>query len=91
MQSAVLRALKLERARSSSAPLALALAQVIVAEAMDRIEVSSHRLLPAVSDGDMLRTQSAMVRRLLKRDLIDTISLRRTIAAAAIESNRYPL
>jgi butyryl-CoA dehydrogenase len=91
MQSAALRAVKLRQSRSSHAELAEKMAQVVVAEGMERVENASHRLLPAVADGDMLRAESAMARRLLKRDWIDTIALRRKVAASALESGRYPL
>ena len=67
------------------------MAQVIVSESMDRVETIARRLSAAVAEGDALRTEMAMVRRLVKRDPIDVFTLRRRIATAAIEAGRYPL
>jgi len=89
-QSALLRALKMP-AEASNAALARSLARVTVAEGLERVQAIAHRLLPAIAEGDMLRTQVAMVRRLLKHDLVDTIALRREIAAATLSAGRYPL
>jgi DNA-binding IclR family transcriptional regulator len=58
---------------------------------MDRIEVSGRRLLAAVDEGDTLRTYLAALRRFTKRDIVDTIALRRQVAEAAIEAGGYPL
>ena len=87
-QSALLRALKMP---APHVEFATTLARVTVAEALERVQVIAHRLLPAIAEGDMLRTQTAMVRRLLKHDLIDTIALRREIAATTLAAGRYPL
>ncbi|MHB8735128.1 MAG: acyl-CoA dehydrogenase family protein [Terriglobales bacterium] len=89
-QSVLLRALKMP-AEASNAALARSLARVTVAEGLERVQAIAHRLLPAIAEGDMLRTQVAMVRRLLKHDLVDTIALRREIAAATLSAGRYPL
>ncbi len=91
LQSALLRARKMAAAGHRHAPLAGTMARVLVAEGLDRSEAISHRLLPRVAEGDMLRAQAAMARRLLKRDLIEVIALRREIAAAVVEAGRYPL
>jgi hypothetical protein len=42
-----------------------------------------------VAEGDMLRTQLTILRRLSKHDAVDTISLRRTIAQHVIKSGKY--
>jgi alkylation response protein AidB-like acyl-CoA dehydrogenase len=91
LQSSRLRALKLQAAGHATAGLATDMARVLVAEGLDRAEAIAHRLLPAVAEGDNLRTQSAMARRMLKRDYTDVIALRQAIAQAAIEAGRYPL
>jgi hypothetical protein len=38
----------------------------------------------------MLRTQLAVLRRMIKREPADTIGLRRTVADAVINANGYP-
>jgi len=42
-------------------------------------------------EGDMLRTYLAALRRFTKREVLDTVSLRRKVADAAIEAGGYPL
>ena len=54
-------------------------------DAMDKIEVSGRRQLWAVEEGDMLRTYLAALKRFTKRDLVNTVALRRQVADAAIE------
>ena len=41
--------------------------------------------------GDMLRTYLAALKRFTKRDVVNTVALRRQIADAAIEAGGFPL
>ena len=54
-------------------------------------EASGRRLLAAVEEGDMLRTYLAALKRFTKRETLDTVGLRRQVAAAAIDTGGYPL
>jgi alkylation response protein AidB-like acyl-CoA dehydrogenase len=65
-------------------------AQCYIHSAADRIEVEARRALPRLADGDALRSYSAVVRRFLRRAPVDTIELRRHIAARALELEHYP-
>jgi len=56
---------------------------------VDWVGQRARTALAAVSDGDALRTQLAAVRRLLERDPVDVIGLRRQIAARLISEGRY--
>ena len=47
--------------------------------------------LAACAAGDTLRSQLALLRRLLKREPVDVIAPRRKDACAAIEAGRYPI
>jgi butyryl-CoA dehydrogenase len=47
-------------------------------------------VLAAVLEGDMLRTQIAVLRRFLKRDAADTIAMRQRVGAAVRTADRYP-
>jgi butyryl-CoA dehydrogenase len=58
---------------------------------MDRIELSARRIIVAVAEGDMLRTQLTILRRLAKHDPADTITLRRQVAQHVIQAGRYSL
>jgi len=81
MESAVLRARK--------APTAAAMAQVFSALAMDRIESSARTVLAACSEGDALRANLSILRRLTRYEPPNVIALRRKIAARLIETGRY--
>jgi hypothetical protein len=43
-----------------------------------------------VLEGDMLRTQLAVLRRFLKRDPADTVAMRQRVSAAVQAGDRYP-
>ena len=88
LQSAILRARK---HGGAGAPVMAAMTRALIAEQMDRAEAIAHGLLPRLAEGDALRAQAAMARRLLKRELSDTIAARREIARAVLEAGRYPL
>jgi alkylation response protein AidB-like acyl-CoA dehydrogenase len=89
--SAFARARKLAASNRSEAALAAAMTQLYAAEAFHSIENAARQVIAAVAEGDMLRTQLAIFRRLVKHEPADTIALSRTIARAAIDKGRYPL
>lgn len=92
MESALLRTEKLlARKGADGAALAVAATQVFVADALDRVEKHARTVLAASATGDTLRTELALLRRLLKREPVDAVALRRRVARAALEANRYPL
>ena len=64
--------------------------RVFVSDAADRAEREARTSLAATVEGDALRTQLAVLRRFTKRDTVDTIALRRRIAAAVLAGDRYP-
>ena len=92
LESALLRTLK---KAASAGPEACALQSAAVRcfaqDALDRIEVSARRLLAVVGEGDALRTYVSALRRFTKRELANTVALRRQVADAAIEQGGYPL
>ncbi|MGI9104260.1 MAG: acyl-CoA dehydrogenase family protein [Terriglobales bacterium] len=90
MESAVLRAEKLRhRDGDQAADLAIAMTQVYASRAMSTIEASARKVIAAIADGDMLRTQMAILRRLLKYEPANTIALREKIASRVIEQGKY--
>jgi alkylation response protein AidB-like acyl-CoA dehydrogenase len=91
MESSLLRAQKSAASRGQSAaqPMIDA-ARVFIADAAERVEHEAKRALAAVHDGDMLLTQMAVLRRFAKRGPVDTIALRRNIAAAVQSQDKYP-
>ena len=92
MESAVLRAQKIaERNGEAAASLPVAMTRVYLSQAMDKIEAAAKKVIAAVADGDMLRTQLAILRRLAKHEPFNTIELRQQIAQKVIERGKYTL
>jgi alkylation response protein AidB-like acyl-CoA dehydrogenase len=91
MESCLLRAQKAAAAKGESATQTLIdAARVFIAEAAERVEHEAKRAITAVNEGDMLTTQMAVLKRFGKRAPVDTIALRRGVAAAVQAQDRYP-
>jgi alkylation response protein AidB-like acyl-CoA dehydrogenase len=91
MESSLLRAQKAAQAKGEAASSAMIdAARVFIADAAERVDHEAKRALAAVHEGDMLTTQLAVLRRFGKRNAIDTIALRRRVAAAVQSQDRYP-
>ena len=97
MESAVLRAQKMVESVSSSkqgeasAALPIAMARVYLTQALEKVEAAARKVIADVAEGDMLRTQLAIVRRLSKHEPFNTIALRQQIAQKTIEAGKYQL
>jgi len=90
MESAMLRAQKLAaRNGEAGAANAIAMTRVYMAGALDRIESAARMVIAAASEGDMLRSQMAILRRLCKYEPFNTVALRQTIAQRVIETGKY--
>src|SRR5262249_7009287 len=90
MESSLLRAQKPTGAKGEVSNAAMiAAARVLISDAMERVEHEAKRALAAVHQGDMLTTQIAVLKRFGKRGPVDTIALRRQIAAAVQSLDRY--
>jgi len=97
METAVLRAQKIAESGSSSskseaaAALPIAMTRVYLTQAFEKVESAARKVIAAVADGDMLRTQLAILRRLSKHEPFNTIELRQLIAQRVIERGKYTL
>ena len=92
MESALLRAQKLaNRNGELAAAHAIAMARVYMAGALDRIENAARMVVAACAEGDMLRSQMAILRRLCKYDPFNTVFLRQAIAQKVIETGKYSI
>ena len=92
IESATLRAQKLAtRNGEAGAANAIAMTRVYMAGALDRIESAARMVVAASSEGDMLRSQMAILRRLCKYEPFNTVALRQTIAQRVIEAGKYML
>jgi butyryl-CoA dehydrogenase len=91
MESCLLRAQKAAAEKGeTAASLMIDAARVFIADAAERVDHEAKRAIAAVHDGDMLTTQMAVLKRFGKRPAVDTIALRRSVAAAVQSQDRYP-
>jgi alkylation response protein AidB-like acyl-CoA dehydrogenase len=91
LESVLLRTRKkAEREGEDKVRVHEAAARCFAQDALDKIEVSARRLLAAVEEGDMLKTYLAALKRFTKREVVNTVALRRQVADAAIEAGGYP-
>ncbi len=91
IESSLRRVQKAEAARGAKSASVMAdAARVFLHDATDRVEIGARKVLAAVLEGDMLRTQLAVLRRFLKRDPADTVALRNRVAAAVQAGDHYP-
>jgi alkylation response protein AidB-like acyl-CoA dehydrogenase len=92
MESSVLRTQKMIAAKGeSAAALPVAMTRVYLSQAIEKTESAAKKIIAAVADGDMLRTQLAILRRLAKYEPFNTIELRQQIAQRMIERGKYAL
>jgi len=81
IESAILRTEKLRANRGEAAAKhAIAMTKYYTARAAQTVELAARKVIAAVAEGDMLRTQMAILRRLSKHEPADTIALGRQIA-----------
>ena len=91
LEGAILRAAKMDAKSSGAAAIPVAMTRIYATEAMETIERSARKVIAAVAEGDMAKTQFAILRRLAKHDPADTIGLRREVAAHIIQAGKYAL
>ena len=88
----LLRAQKMVASKGeASASLPIAMTRVYLAQAMEKVESAARKIIAAVADGDMLRTQLAILRRLAKYEPFNTVELRQQIAQKMIERGKFTL
>lgn len=90
LESCLLRSAKLIAARGE-AGMAVAMTRLYAARALQIIEFSAKKVLAAVAEGDMLRTQIAMLRRFARYEPADTIALGRVVARHITSAGRYSI
>jgi len=91
MESCLLRAQKAAASKGEAAVKTMIdAARVFISDAVERLEHEAKRALAAVHEGDMLTTQMAVLKRFGKRQVLDTIALRRSVAGAVQVQDRYP-
>lgn len=88
-ESAVLRAIDASTRGLGDTPLHLDAAAVFTHEAAGRVELNARAALAAMAEGDVLRTQLAALRRLLKVTPANTVAMRRRLADETVGRKRY--
>jgi hypothetical protein len=91
LESALLRAQKMAGAGRGSAGVAAAMTGLLAEETIGPAELAARRILAACGDGDGLRTQLAILRRLARAVPADSVALIRSVARQCIELERYPM
>ena len=87
MESVLLRARKMAAAGKGEA--AAEMTAVFTREAMEAIESWGRAILAASGEGDSLRMNLAVLKRFCKHEPVDSIGLRRKIAARLFDAGRY--
>ena len=85
-QSALLRTEK-----AGYPPVMTDMTRLFIHEALDAADVTARRALAALEEGDSLRLQLGVARRLTRRDPINAIALGRAIALRVLEAEGYPV
>jgi alkylation response protein AidB-like acyl-CoA dehydrogenase len=85
LESALLRARKLIQSKHALAKPAEAMVHLYAAKAMDIVELAARRIVAAVAEGDTLRVQLAIARRLAKRQPQDVYAQARQVAQHLVE------
>jgi alkylation response protein AidB-like acyl-CoA dehydrogenase len=88
-ESAVLRAIDAAKRKVENAALHADAAGVFTHEAAGRVELNARAALGAMAEGDVLRTQLAALRRLLKVTPANTVAMRRRLADATVAQGGY--
>jgi alkylation response protein AidB-like acyl-CoA dehydrogenase len=87
LESAILRCEKMQ----GRSPLAVQMTKYYGAHSFRVVEAATEQILGAIAEGDMLRTQMTIFRRLAKHDPENTVALGQQIAAAMTEAGRYTI
>jgi hypothetical protein len=88
LESATLRTEKIANS-GRNAENAREMTAVFARDAMETIESAAKTVLAACSEGDALRTNLAVLKRFTKAETVNTIGLRRKIAARLIDAGKY--
>jgi hypothetical protein len=90
MESAVLRTQKLIASKGeASCETPIAMTRAYISGSIDKVESEAKRVLAGCAEGDTLRTQMAILRRLFKYEPLNSIAARQHVADRVIEAGKY--
>ena len=90
LESAILRAEKMQKRGGGHAATALDIVAVFAADAADRLGIAAKNALATIEGPDAAAAVDRALHE-LRHGPVDTIAARRRIADAVIEAGRYPL
>jgi butyryl-CoA dehydrogenase len=90
LESSLLRARKMGSSAAAKG-VSAAMTGLLAEEAMAVAEQAARRVLAACAEGDLLKTQLAILRRLARFTPADAVGLSRIVAKECIQRERYPL
>ena len=91
LESALLRARKMSGIRNETAAAATAMTGLLANSSIAAVEQAARRVVAACAEGDMLRTQLAILRRLSRFTPANVVDLTRALAQQCARAERYPL
>jgi Acyl-CoA dehydrogenase, C-terminal domain len=91
VESALLRAKKMAGAASRSSNIAAAMTGILANNGIVLAEQAARRVVAASAEGDLLRTQLAILRRLARYTPVNAVALSRAVAAQCAHAEKYPL
>jgi len=91
LESALLRARKMAANRRPGAAAAAAMTGLLAESGMDLAGRAARRVVAACAEGDMLRTQLAILRRISRVTPANSVALSRAVAEECVRAARYPL
>ncbi|MGD9677576.1 MAG: acyl-CoA dehydrogenase family protein [Vulcanibacillus sp.] len=90
MESIILRTLKsIDKVGVDKSAQKIDMTQVYIQETFDRISVIAKDTLAAMEEGDVLRTQLSILKKLTRYTPINTVAIKRRIGAKIVEAERY--
>jgi alkylation response protein AidB-like acyl-CoA dehydrogenase len=90
MESVLARTQKLIASQGlDAAKLAITMTTIHIHEEFAKIEAWAREVLALMETGDVLRTQLSILKKLVRQSTIDTIGLKREVAAKVIEKEGY--
>ncbi|WP_373230030.1 acyl-CoA dehydrogenase family protein [Cohnella sp.] len=90
MESALLRTQKrMNKQGEQKASTAIEMTRIFVHEAFEQIETFAKNILSAIEEGDSLRTQLSVLKKLTRHTAWNTIQAKRRIAAQVIQAEKF--
>jgi hypothetical protein len=90
MESALLRTMKFAASRGEGACVfPVAMTRLYLSRGIERIESAARKIIAAVAEGDMLRTQLAILRRLAKHEPYNVVAIQQQVAQAVLDKGKY--